>query len=88
MIDVAVLVDVPVSERHRRLASRDDKAFSDAWHARWDAAEDYYFTRIRPASSFDVVVAVTRGQENDPDASLVLARVGRDGAGITDERER
>jgi para-aminobenzoate synthetase len=58
LIDVAVLVDVPVSERHRRLASRDETAFSDAWHARWDAAEDYYFTRIRPAPSFHVVVAV------------------------------
>lgn len=58
LIDVSVLVDVPATERHRRLAWRDDKAFSDAWHARWDAAEDYYFTRIRPASSFDVVVTV------------------------------
>jgi uridine kinase len=58
LIDVAVLVDVPATERRRRLALRDDKAFSDAWHARWDAAEDYYFTRIRPASSFDLVVAV------------------------------
>ena len=57
LIDVAVLLDVVVKERHRRLASRDDKTFSDAWHARWDAAEDYYFTNIRPASSFDLVVA-------------------------------
>jgi uridine kinase len=58
LIDVSVLVDVPATERRRRLASRDEKAFSDAWHTRWDAAEDYYFTRIRPASSFDLVVAV------------------------------
>ena len=65
LIDVAVLVDVPVSERHLRLASRDDKAFSDAWHARWDAAEDHYFTRIRPASSFDLVVAVHRVRITD-----------------------
>jgi hypothetical protein len=53
-----VLVDLPASERHRRIGGREeDKAFVDAWHARWDAAEDYYFTYVRPASSFDLVVA-------------------------------
>jgi hypothetical protein len=57
---------VAVNERHRRLASRDDKQFSDAWHARWDAAEDYYFTNIRPASSFDLVVAGDAATPRDP----------------------
>ena len=66
LIDVAVLVDVPVGERHRRLASRDDRTFSDAWHARWDAAEDYYFTNIRPASSFDLVVALNSAAPQGP----------------------
>jgi uridine kinase len=60
LIDLAILVDVPTRERHRRIAVReDDKAFLAAWHARWDAAEDYYFTHIRPASSFDLVVVVS-----------------------------
>jgi len=60
LIDLAVLVDVPTSERHRRIALREtDTAFLAAWHARWDAAEDYYFTHIRPASSFDLVVATS-----------------------------
>jgi uridine kinase len=60
LIDLAVLVDVPTSERHRRIALReDDKAFLAAWHARWDAAEDWYFTHVRPASSFDLVVAIS-----------------------------
>jgi uridine kinase len=60
LIGLAVLVDVPSSERHRRIALREeDKAFLAAWHARWDAAEDYYFTHVRPASSFDLVVAVS-----------------------------
>jgi para-aminobenzoate synthetase len=60
LIDLAVLVDVPTSERHRRIAVREeDKAFLAAWHARWDAAEDYYFTHVRPPSSFDLVVAVS-----------------------------
>jgi uridine kinase len=60
LIDLAVLVDVPTSERHRRIAIREtDKAFLAAWHARWDAAEDYYFTHVRPAPSFDLVVAIS-----------------------------
>ena len=67
LIDVAVLVDVPATERRRRLASRDEKAFSDAWHARWDAAEDHYFTWIRPASSFDLVVAVHPALARSPE---------------------
>lgn len=28
----------------------------ETWHERWDAAEDYYFTEIRPPKSFDIVV--------------------------------
>jgi len=60
LIDLTVLVDVPMSERHRRIAVREkDKAFLAAWHAHWDAAEDDYFTHVRPASSFDLVVTVS-----------------------------
>ena len=66
LIDLAVLVDVPATERRRRLAARDEKTFSDAWHARWDAAEDHYFTRMRPASSFDLVVAVHPKADGPP----------------------
>jgi para-aminobenzoate synthetase len=56
LIELAVLVDIPVAERHRRLVEREEETFRDAWHARWDGAEDYYFTQVRPASSFDLVV--------------------------------
>lgn len=56
LIDLAVLVDVPVDERHGRLLSREEKVFREAWHARWDGAEDHYFTHVRPPSSFDLVV--------------------------------
>jgi uridine kinase len=56
LIDLAVLVDVPVPERHRRLATREEQSFRDAWHERWDAAEDHYFNHVRPPSSFDLVV--------------------------------
>jgi para-aminobenzoate synthetase len=56
LIDLTVLFDVPVGERHARLAAREEKRWLDAWHARWDDAEAYYFTHVRPASSFDLVV--------------------------------
>jgi len=58
LIEFAVLVDLPIAERHRRIAIRDDEAFAVAWHARWDAAEDYYFSEVRPPSWFDLVVTL------------------------------
>src|SRR5919199_2752451 len=73
LIDLSVLVDVPVDVRHERLAAREDKQFLDAWHARWDAAEAYYFTHVRPQASFDLVVTpgqspvVSQGQMCAPD---------------------
>jgi uridine kinase len=62
LIDLAVLVDVPLDERHRRIAVREKEGFRDAWHARWDGAEGHYFSHVRPASAFDLVVTNgTRG---------------------------
>lgn len=56
LIHCAILVEAPHATRNARLARREDAAFLVAWHRRWDAAEDYYFTEIRPPSSFDIVV--------------------------------
>lgn len=56
LIDLAVLVDVPVDERHRRLATREEAGFLEQWHARWDAVEADYFRRVRPRSWYDLVV--------------------------------
>jgi uridine kinase len=55
LIDLTVLIDVPLDERRRRIALREAASFAAAWHARWDVAEEYYFTRVRPPSSFDLV---------------------------------
>ena len=55
-IDLAILVDVPVAERHARLEAREDKEFLRKWHKRWDPVEKYYFNQVRPRSSFDLVV--------------------------------
>jgi uridine kinase len=57
LIDLTVLVDAPVNDRRRRIADREtNQEWTDAWHARWDPAEEHYFTEVRPASSFDLVV--------------------------------
>ncbi|MGL5871825.1 MAG: uridine kinase family protein [Xenococcaceae cyanobacterium] len=56
-IDLAILVDVPVEERHLRLNAREnDKDFLEKWHKRWDEVEAHYFDRVRPKSFFDSIV--------------------------------
>jgi uridine kinase len=56
LVDLTVLIDVSIDERHARLAAREDNDFLDHWHTRWDPVESYYFTQIKPSSSFDLVV--------------------------------
>jgi para-aminobenzoate synthetase len=57
LIDLAVRIDAPETVRRRRLAAREHPEFLARWHARWDDAEAWYFTRVRPASSFDLVLS-------------------------------
>jgi uridine kinase len=56
LLDLAVLVDLPIGERHARLAAREDEEFLDRWHKIWDDVEEYYFTEVRPRESFDLIV--------------------------------
>ena len=57
LVGLTVLIDASAAERRRRIGAREtDQDWTAAWHARWDAAEAFYFTSIRPASSFDLVV--------------------------------
>jgi uridine kinase len=56
LVDLSVLVEVSPHERHRRLVERDGNAYTDGWQKRWNGAEEYYFTAVRPPSSFDLVV--------------------------------
>ena len=58
LIGLSVLLHVPKAVRHNRLASREDAAFLEAWHRRWDAAEEHYFLSVRPLSEFDVVLNI------------------------------
>ena len=64
LADLTVLVEVPVDERHTRLVAREEEDFLDQWHTRWDAVEKYYFTRVRPRTSYDLVV--TTAQPSSP----------------------
>ena len=56
LLDLTVLVDVPTAERHQRLAAREGDTVQKGWHLKWDAAETYYFSIIRPAAAFDLVL--------------------------------
>jgi uridine kinase len=57
LIDLKILLYVPAEERHKRLLLRDDAAFLEKWHKRWDAVESYYFEQIRPNRYFDWIIA-------------------------------
>ncbi len=67
LLGLAILVDAPAGERHRRVVGR-DSPMDDSWFARWDAAERYYFTYIRPASAFDLVVSSASAAQPSPAA--------------------
>ncbi len=58
LLDLTILIDVSIEERHRRLSLRDDLDFSEKWHQRWDTTEANYFEKIRPKTSFDLVIEV------------------------------
>jgi uridine kinase len=58
ILDLSVLVEAPEEVRSERLLAREGAAFMQSWHEIWDAAEDYYFSQVRPLSSFDVVVSL------------------------------
>jgi uridine kinase len=61
LIDLAILVHVPVEERHARLAAREDSDFLEEWHERWDPVESLYFNRVRPRGDFDLIVNLSVG---------------------------
>jgi uridine kinase len=56
LIDISILVRLPDRIRLERVRNREKEPFLARWHAVWDEAEEYYFTNIRPPSSFDLVL--------------------------------
>jgi hypothetical protein len=60
LVDVAVLVTLLCDDvRRARLAVREGKASMRAWHALWDAAEDFYFADVCPPEVFDLLVTAS-----------------------------
>jgi len=58
LINLSVLVQADDNLRRQRLKEREGEAFMELWHPVYDEAEDYYFTEVRPPSSFDLIVNV------------------------------
>ena len=58
IVDISVLLTLGEDVRRSRLLAREGAEFMRRWHSVWDSAEDYYFSVIRPDSSFDVVLAM------------------------------
>ena len=56
LVSLSVLVMAPDAVRRARLEEREEPGFLEAWHRRWDDAEEHYFTSVSPPSSFDIVV--------------------------------
>ncbi len=56
LVDLTVLVETSETERWARLTRREEAEFLAQWHARWTAVEDFYFSNVRPRSSFDLIV--------------------------------
>jgi uridine kinase len=56
VLDVRVPVEAVPYTRQARLEEREAPDILRRWHARWDAAEQHYFTRVRPPTAFDVVI--------------------------------
>ena len=57
LVDLTVLAETSETERWARLTRREEAEFLAQWHARWTAVEDFYFSSVRPRSSFDLIVA-------------------------------
>lgn len=57
IIDLSILVEVPDDTRRRdRLVKRENAEYMADWHRRWNSAEEYYFSQVRPRSSFDMII--------------------------------
>jgi uridine kinase len=56
VVDYRILVEAPSNVRVNRVVEREGEEYSEDWHSTWQEAMDYYFEKIRPPESFDLVV--------------------------------
>lgn len=55
-IDLSVLIECPDRERRKRLINREGEEFMLDWHAKWDEAENYYFSQLMTRDRFDFIL--------------------------------
>lgn len=56
LVTVSILLTTPDAVRLQRLSMRESPQLLAAWRDRWEWAEEYYFTHVRPPAAFDLVV--------------------------------
>ena len=56
IVDLTVLVESTDDVRKRQLRDREGEKFMKKWHEIWDEAEDYYFSKVSPNETFDLVI--------------------------------
>jgi uridine kinase len=56
IVDLTVLVQTRKDVRVGRIIQREGAEYSEMWHATWQKAMDYYFEKMRPPESFDLIV--------------------------------
>jgi uridine kinase len=56
ILNLTILMDASKKIRYARHNEREGHDDSE-WHKIWNEAEEYYFTQVRPPSSFDLVIS-------------------------------
>lgn len=57
LIDLSILIETTNDQvRRQRLIARENEEYMNEWHGRWDVAEDYYFSKVRPRDTFDLII--------------------------------
>ena len=56
LFDLRVLLDAPADLRRAQLIEREGEGHREEWNARWDEAEQWYFGKVMPPESFDLVI--------------------------------
>jgi uridine kinase len=57
LLDLRVLYEAPAELRKARLIQREGADYREEWNARWDQAEDWYFTQIMTPERFDLILS-------------------------------
>jgi uridine kinase len=56
VIDYSILVEAPKEVHVSRVKQREGEEYSDDWHKTWEESMEYYFAKISPPETFDLIV--------------------------------